>query len=679
MRKSGLILILLIAACSDQGVGVEDAGQPVLILPDATGDVLVLDVDVGDTGPHTGPEYDYQQKCWRTQLWFCPESFHADNMALYRIEVVIDICDASGEPCTPEVPPIETCVWNVISQGQCTEVFECNPDPNINPFLGMVDCEVEQDSGPMNGQAPLWCNKGQLYTGPCEPCTEEICDGLDNDCDGDTDEGQYPCESECGPGMGACMEGEILLCDAPLSQDEACNDFDDDCDGEIDEDLIEGCNTLCEDGHKVCFTGQWGPCSAQQPFEEACNGLDDDCDGLVDEDLNCACPPELVGVLMPCMEEPLICGQGWKTCECQDEACTETSMTECHAFCFYIPTPGEVCDDLLGVPMDEVCNGFDDDCDDLIDEGLVADCYTGPAGSLDVGICQGGQMLCEQGQWGGYPSPNLPFIPDFCSGETLPLPEDLCSDQDENCDGLMEKVMEDTDILFIVDGSGSMNPRIMAVVTALSLFSQHYEDQQVIQWGLVMGPSEAGLGGEHLYLAQNLTDFDQFFAVLMGVDQSDLTGGSEMLLDALYLSLHNLPGVDIDALQVPIPMMTWQGVGESIPPKNVFEINWRDDTNHVVILFSDEIAQTFLEPGVTSQMIQDVAAEADDLAIYPFSLPGHQSDSLQGSGWGPLAIGGSWWPLSSNAPQMFSALMQILDETACGEGPQEQQQEQQGP
>jgi hypothetical protein len=354
-------------------------------------------------------------------------------------------------------------------------------------------------------------------------------------------------------------------------------------------------------------------------------------------------------------------------------------MTECHAFCFYIPTPGEVCDDLLGVPMDEVCNGFDDDCDDLIDEGLVADCYTGPAGSLDVGICQGGQMLCEQGQWGGYLSPNLPFIPDFCSGETLPLPEDLCSDQDENCDGLMEKVMEDTDILFIVDGSGSMNPRIMAVVTALSLFSQHYEDQQVIQWGLVMGPSEAGLGGEHLYLAQNLTDFDQFFAVLMGVDQSDLTGGSEMLLDALYLSLHNLPGVDIDALQVPIPMMTWQGVGESIPPKNVFEINWRDDTNHVVILFSDEIAQTFLEPGVTSQMIQDVAAEADDLAIYPFSLPGHQSDSLQGSGWGPLAIGGSWWPLSSNAPQMFSALMQILDETACGEGPQEQQQEQQGP
>ena len=181
MRKSGLILILLIAACSDQGVGVEDAGQPVLILPDATGDVLVLDVDVGDTGPHTGPEYDYQQKCWRTQLWFCPESFHADNMALYRIEVVIDICDASGEPCTPEVPPIETCVWNVISQGQCTEVFECNPDPNINPFLGMVDCEVEQDSGPMNGQAPLWCNKGQLYTGPCEPCTEEISDGLDND------------------------------------------------------------------------------------------------------------------------------------------------------------------------------------------------------------------------------------------------------------------------------------------------------------------------------------------------------------------------------------------------------------------------------------------------------------------------------------------------------------------
>jgi hypothetical protein len=325
--------------------------------------------------------------------------------------------------------------------------------------------------------------------------------------------------------------------------------------------------------------------------------------------------------------------------------------------------------------MDEVCNDFDDNCNDLIDENLVTDCYNGPEGTLDVGICTGGQMICHQGTWGNHPSGDLPFVADFCSGEVLPLPEDLCSDQDENCDGIMEKEMEETDILFIIDGSGSMNARIMAVVTALQLFSQNYSDQQVIQWGLVIGPSEVGGGAEHLYLAQNLTGFQQFFGVLSGIDQGDLTGGDEMLLDALYLALHNLPGVDVANLPFPIPMLGWVGVGESVPPKHQFQINWRQDVNHVVIVFSDEIGQSYFEPGITAEMIQDTAAMAENISIYTFSLPGHKEDTFQGTGWEQLAVGGDWFALSSNAPLMFSSLMDILDETACGESPQEQQQQ----
>jgi len=90
------------------------------------------------------------------------------------------------------------------------------------------------------------------------PCvaSEEICDGLDNDCDGDIDEGldqtYYPDRDGDGWGDGAdpveacappsgfvdrdgdCDDGDAAVHpDAP----ELCNEADDDCDGLIDEDL----------------------------------------------------------------------------------------------------------------------------------------------------------------------------------------------------------------------------------------------------------------------------------------------------------------------------------------------------------------------------------------------------------------------------------------------------------
>ncbi len=70
---------------------------------------------------------------------------------------------------------------------------------------------------------------------------EEVCDGLDNDCDDEIDEelGTVTCGiGLCEHVVDFCLEGVEQECD-PLegAQVEACDGVDNDCDGDIDEDL----------------------------------------------------------------------------------------------------------------------------------------------------------------------------------------------------------------------------------------------------------------------------------------------------------------------------------------------------------------------------------------------------------------------------------------------------------
>ena len=122
-------------------------------------------------------------------------------------------------------------------------------------------------------------------------------DGLDDDCDGTTDEDVLTTGEACGNDLGICESGQrVCVCDnetpsncsiecvgGTAGTQEECNALDDDCDGLTDEDVPIGdvCTNApggvptgeCDEGHLECRRGEW-VCNARVPAVEICDGLD---------------------------------------------------------------------------------------------------------------------------------------------------------------------------------------------------------------------------------------------------------------------------------------------------------------------------------------------------------------------------------------------------------------------
>jgi len=505
------------------------------------------------------------------------------------------------------------------------------------------------------------CNKGHIeFTNCVTNCDEETCDYEDNDCDGIIDEGQLNVCGDCG-----------------IIPPEVCNNYDDDCDGETDEDLFQPCSTACGVGYEMCDDGNWISCNAPPELVEVCDGLDNDCDGQIDEGLECVCTIQDVGVLFPCQELPLLCGQGYKTCECVDTDCINLIMTECYALCHWLPQqdPEEICESLIGMKLNkEDCNNFDDNCNQEIDEDLYSACYSGSEGTLLVGICAPGIMTCDTGAWGNY-NDDDDFIPFYCKDEITPQ-EETCNGLDDDCDGVVDwgKEIPETDILFIVDWSGSMNDEISAVMIALNQFAQSFSDEKVLQWGLIRGPVKIpGTYTERLELTQNLVGFTEFLNAMANMDTSyaSMTTKWEMLLDAMYLSLHNITSV----LNYQISDLVWVGdaVGYSIgvedsdPTLQNFKVNWRPGADRIIIVFSDEKEQSFLIPKLTSSDLIDSISATPQLKLYTFS-------KYESYGWDEMSAAGNgkYFSLTNNPTEMFASLMEILDEICKGDNNEEE-------
>tara|TARA_B100000609_G_scaffold198856_1_gene199610 strand:+ start:218 stop:2263 length:2046 start_codon:yes stop_codon:yes gene_type:complete len=164
---------------------------------------------------------------------------------------------------------------------------------------------------------------------------------------------------------------------------------------------------VCKSGLRTCTDeGLWGECEGEvTPGKEVCNALDDDCNGQTDEP--CPCIP---GFEKAC---------GWRIGECKQGK----------AICKADGSGWGVCVGDVG-PEKETCNGKDDDCNGEIDEKLTRSCYTGPAGTADVGECLSGTQSCSGGIWGS------------CHQDVGPVVE-KCNDKDDDCDGSIDEDFPD--------------------------------------------------------------------------------------------------------------------------------------------------------------------------------------------------------------------------------------------
>ena len=253
---------------------------------------------------------------------------------------------------------------------------------------------------------------------PAGPDSEDICDGIDSDCDGETDEAYQVTISQCGLGICAssgqrvCQDGQVVdtcVSDNPASgeNDVSCNNIDEDCDGNLDEGYVEevtscGQGVCASTGRLSCQNGQErDSCivqAATNPNDTVCDGLDGDCDGNTDE------------------------GYTNSVSECGEGVCRRFGELSCQN--------GAVNDSCqIGTPTrntDENCNGVDENCNGQIDEDFIP--YPSPP--CGEGICQQvGQTSCQNGS----------LFEDCTPLEAQTNFDASCNNLDEDCDGEVDE------------------------------------------------------------------------------------------------------------------------------------------------------------------------------------------------------------------------------------------------
>ena len=450
-----------------------------------------------------------------------------------------------------------------------------NPDNGCECLMGITESTTTCDATNPCGAGEVCADVDNDSVSHCAPIPQDVCDSVDNDCDGVVDEdapaelgtdpcfthpvgctadasGVYTCVGTCQTGIPTCVGGTVICGGQTPPSAEVCDDVDNDCNGVVDDGYDKlsdpaNCGTCgnqcslpnavpaCVAGSCVisaCMPNYWNlngvvsdgceyGCTISNSGVEACgDSVDNDCDGQVDEGFdyqtdanNCGICGYNCTTVKPFGTQVSGCAGGACQFNCQADYYylnSDLNLGEngngCEYFCVQTGGGVEVCDgvdnDCNGVVDDgfdlntdvancggcgnscaasagansqvtgcangvclyscvagfvdldgdvslggvgngceyacvvtgggvESCDGVDNDCDGDTDEApgggvLTQACYSGGAGTENVGPCHGGTETCAGGVWGA------------CQGEVVPGVE-VCDGVDNDCDGATDE------------------------------------------------------------------------------------------------------------------------------------------------------------------------------------------------------------------------------------------------
>ena len=379
--------------------------------------------------------------------------------------------DGTDTQCsvTPHPPSLEVCD---AKDNDCDGSTDEDFDLGDQCLVGIGECLNEGVKVCMANALGTECSVQPF------PPTDELCDGLDNNCDGSEDESfptkGLPCDGAdtdfCENGMWTCsVNGLDVECINETITDivDICDGLDNDCDGEADEDFdakdlpCDGADTdLCENGAFTCTEDGIGVECVNETITdivEVCDYFDNDCDGQEDEDFPVLTDECWVGVGecfnigevicnadgsgTECSEQPLppsdeVCDG--KDNNCDGEEDEELGTTTCglgvclHTVDNCVGGIAQVCDEWAGAGV-EICDGKDNNCDGSTDEDFHAKDL--PCDGADADLCENGTFTCTEDGSGVE-----------CVNETITDIVDICDGLDNDCDDSIDEEFSAKDL-----------------------------------------------------------------------------------------------------------------------------------------------------------------------------------------------------------------------------------------
>jgi hypothetical protein len=449
-----------------------------------------------DTGACTAGQQTCQAGQWGAinpatstwQLGFCTGEVAPVPETCNNIDDNCDgVIDQITRPCAPYgvtlecLAGVETCVagvWQstdpnpdnvaacIGARGPSTELCD-GKDNDCMPSTpdGSADSRVGKTCGNAKGiciPGTTVCTAGNVVCNDPSEATAEICDGLDNDCDGKIDEGTPPLPGvgdpcfpnlpdppavvgECRAGMKACVGGTLVCQNFKGPTPDICDTLDNDCnaqtaDGSADPAVGQICGSSvgeCRQGSNICTGGQIICSGGRGPVAESCDGKDNDCDNVTDENLPDTNNDDVRDIVS--------CGSSVGLCRTGEELCVAVPTS--------VDPDGFDYQCIGGVgPVPEICDGLDNNCNGVTDEctgdpssAAFMACVNDPLGPLGAGggqICGNPVAPCHTGKTKCVADADGQGHPGFvCVGNLDGGPE-ICNLQDDDCD---TKIDEDLD------------------------------------------------------------------------------------------------------------------------------------------------------------------------------------------------------------------------------------------